>query len=93
MAKKSRRARRAVSRAKTSSLSQQQKASVASGTTSTDVRSAPLDVVPEQKAKPQSQGKSPDFSTEYHYVVSDLNRIGILAAALIAGLIALSFLL
>lgn len=92
MAKKSRRARRAMSRTKRNSLDQQQ-ASVASATTSTDAESATLDVIPEQKAKPQPSRKSPDFSTEYRYVVSDLNRIGILAAVLIAGLIALSFVL
>jgi len=32
-----------------------------------------------------------DLSEEYHYVVEDLARIGIIAAVLVAGLIALSF--
>jgi len=34
-----------------------------------------------------------DFREEYHYVLTDLKRIGILAAAMLAVLIALSFLL
>jgi len=37
--------------------------------------------------------KAPDFSQEYHYVVSDLKRVAILAAALILLLIVLSFVL
>lgn len=34
-----------------------------------------------------------DFRTEYHYVVSDLRRIGILAAAMLGGLVILSFII
>lgn len=34
-----------------------------------------------------------DFSEEYHYVISDLKRVGILAAALLMLLIVLSFVL
>ena len=34
-----------------------------------------------------------DFRKEYHYVVSDLQRIGLLAALMLGGLIVLSFLL
>jgi hypothetical protein len=37
--------------------------------------------------------KSLDFSEEYHYVISDLKRVGVLAAALILLLIVLSFVL
>ena len=92
MAKKSRRSRRTVSRAK-SSTANRQKAPAVTPIASKDVRSTTLDVVPTQQAKPQASRKTPDFSKEYHYVISDLNRIGILAAVLIAGLIALSLVL
>jgi len=34
-----------------------------------------------------------DFQKEYHYVVSDLQRIGLLAAAMLGGLLILSFVL
>lgn len=37
--------------------------------------------------------KKVDLATEYHYVVEDLSRIGIIAAILIGGLVILSFLL
>ncbi len=33
------------------------------------------------------------FADEYHYVVSDLQRIGILAAMMLGGLLVLSFVL
>lgn len=32
-----------------------------------------------------------DLAEEYHYVIEDLQRIGIIAAVLIAGLVVLSF--
>jgi hypothetical protein len=32
-----------------------------------------------------------DLAAEYHYVIEDLERIGIIAAILIAGLVVLSF--
>lgn len=34
-----------------------------------------------------------DFQQEYQYVVSDLGRIGLLAAAMLSGLVLLSFLI
>jgi hypothetical protein len=34
-----------------------------------------------------------DFRDEYHYVVSDLQRIGVLAALILGALVALSFVL
>lgn len=34
-----------------------------------------------------------DFQDEYHYVVKDLQRIGLLAAAMLGGLVMLSFIL
>ena len=46
---------------------------------------------PEVELAPQSQAL--DFAEEYHYVVSDLQRIGILAALMLGGLLALSFVL
>jgi hypothetical protein len=44
---------------------------------------------PEQ-ADPQ---EGADFGREYHYVVRDLERIGILAAIMLGGLVVLSFIL
>jgi len=43
--------------------------------------------------QPVSSRRWVDFSQEYHYVVSDLKRVGILAAALILLLVVLSFIL
>jgi len=37
--------------------------------------------------------KAVDFSTEYHYVLEDLKRIGILAAALLVLLIVLALII
>ena len=34
-----------------------------------------------------------DLTSEYHYVVRDLQRIGILAGVILGGLVALSFIL
>jgi hypothetical protein len=45
------------------------------------------------EAVASSGGRRTDFSTEYHYVIEDLKRIGIIAAILIAGLLTLSFFL
>jgi hypothetical protein len=39
------------------------------------------------------QSKALDFGQEYHYVVQDLQRIGILAAVMLGGLAILSFIL
>jgi hypothetical protein len=39
------------------------------------------------------QSKTLDFGQEYHYVVQDLQRIGILAAVMLGGLAILSFIL
>jgi hypothetical protein len=35
--------------------------------------------------------KQVDFSAEYHYVINDLRKMGILAVVMLAVLIALSF--
>ncbi len=34
-----------------------------------------------------------DLAAEYHYVISDLSQIAVIAAVLIAGLVGLSFIL
>jgi hypothetical protein len=49
----------------------------------------------EEVTVPESldNGDGPDFRREYHYVIKDLERIGILAAAMLGGLVALSFFL
>lgn len=39
------------------------------------------------------QPATTDFRTEYHYVVNDLRRIGVLAAAMLGGLVILSFII
>ena len=56
-------------------------------------------VQPQEIAKPtapvavtQASGDA-DLNSEYHYVVRDLQRIGILAGVILGGLIALSFIL
>ena len=41
----------------------------------------------------QSPKKQVDFASEYHYVIGDLRKMGILAAALFAVLIILSFII
>jgi hypothetical protein len=42
-----------------------------------------------QAAEPK-QKETLDFATEYHYVITDLKRIGVLAAVMMAVLIALN---
>jgi hypothetical protein len=50
--------------------------------------------VPEAPAKEiQQQSAETNFGEEYHYVVSDLRRIGILAAVMLGGLVLLSLIL
>ncbi|MHB1296286.1 MAG: hypothetical protein ACYC4R_15000 [Anaerolineae bacterium] len=45
-------------------------------------------VVPAVKQAPKAE--KVDFATEYHYVLADLRRVGILAAAMFATLIILA---
>jgi hypothetical protein len=47
----------------------------------------------EEAPKEPSQNKEKDFSEEYYYVVKDLQRIGLLAAAMLGGLVILSLVL
>ncbi|MBN1314327.1 MAG: hypothetical protein JXA42_02625 [Anaerolineales bacterium] len=57
------------------------------------------DIVESDKISIQVQAIEPkqketqDFATEYHYVIADLRRIGILAAVMMAVLIALNLIL
>ena len=48
-----------------------------------------------RSAQPQTSTPkgAPDFQKEYHYVFSDLRRVGTLAAVLLVALIILSFVL
>ena len=62
---------------------QQQRSSTASTLVQTEATVAPL---PEKPVAPAA----PDFQ-EYRYVITDLRRVGILAVAMFALLIALSF--
>jgi hypothetical protein len=39
------------------------------------------------------KSEEPDFADEYRYVMEDLRRIGILAAAMLGGLVALYFII
>jgi hypothetical protein len=45
------------------------------------------------KAANATPSEPVDLAVEYHYVIEDLKRIGIIAAGLIAGLVVLSFFL
>ena len=47
----------------------------------------------DRTAVAQSPKKQVDFASEYHYVIGDLRKMGILAAALFAVLIILSFII
>jgi len=44
-----------------------------------------------QPAEAAEEKQTVDLAAEYHYVIEDLQRIGIIAAILIAGLVVLSF--
>ena len=81
MAKKVRRARR-LSAAQTyqpSAESAESTASTASAATTT------------MQAPGRSSSRTVDFREEYPHILSDLQRIGILAAAILSGLVILSF--
>ena len=43
------------------------------------------------KTVEQASSREVDLAAEYHYVIEDLRRIGIIAAILIGALVALSF--
>ena len=86
MAKKSRRARRKGAQPR---LSKAQLLQPTDQETSRVVE-APA-VEPDRVSVPQPAVS--DFREEYRYVVKDLQRIGILAAAMLGGLVVLSFIL
>ena len=60
--------------------------------TQESVKQAPV-VAEVAVVKPTQESTATNFQEEYHYVVSDLQRIGILAAAMLGGLVILSFIL
>lgn len=45
------------------------------------------------REEPEQKPKTIDFQDEYFYVVSDLKKIGVLAAAMLGGLVILSVIL
>jgi len=49
--------------------------------------------VPAPKKPTAPRYRTVDFSKEYYYVISDLKRIGILAAAIMGLLVVLSFII
>jgi len=85
MAKKSRRSRRRSTTKKSRRTTQATKPQAASKAQPAETSAAPPTTARTRKAK------GVDFATEYAYVVSDLKRIAIIAAAMLAVLVGLSF--
>ena len=85
MAKKSRRVRRKGAKPRLSEAQLVRPTQQAIQETAPAVKAATVESVQQQ---PET-----DFREEYHYVVSDLQRIGLLAAAMLGGLLILSFVL
>ncbi|MCD6553790.1 MAG: hypothetical protein DRI52_00770 [Chloroflexi bacterium] len=86
MAKKSRRARKRRRQARP-------KAPTAARTPTAKAAAAPMPSVPAPKKPTAPRYRTVDFSKEYYYVISDLKRIGILAAAIMGLLVVLSFII
>ena len=84
MAKKSRRVRRKDSQSKLSEAQLVQP---------TQASQAAQPAVEKPAAETTARSSEVDFKVEYQYVVSDLKRLLILAAATFLGLVALSFVL
>jgi hypothetical protein len=84
MAKKSRRVRRKGTQPRLSKAQLVQPVQTAQETRPIE------EEVPVQQAERLT---ATDFQTEYHYVARDLQRIGFLAAAMLAGLVILAFVL
>ena len=82
MAKKSRRVRRKGTQPRLSEAQLVRPAEKA-------IKEAPAIV--EVAAPEAQQSPATDFEKEYRYVVKDLQRIGFLAAAILGGLVILSF--
>jgi hypothetical protein len=85
MTKKTRRVRRKGVKPRLSEAQLMQPTQKAVQETAPEVKVAAVETVQQQ---PET-----DFREEYHYVVSDLQRIGLLAAAMLGGLLILSFVL
>jgi hypothetical protein len=86
MAKKSRRVRKGVQ----PRLSEAQLAKPQEGPVEAESQRAKASVKPAKMTL--RQAAPTDFREEYHYVVRDLERIGILAAVILGGLVVLSLL-
>ena len=84
MAKKSRRVRRKGTQPK---LSQTQLAQPSQATLET------REVVEEPTEAPTTVSNEVNYEKEYHYVLTDLRRLVVLAAAILAGIIILSIVL
>ena len=84
MAKKSRRVRR---KGEVTRLSETQMAQP------TQVASVAPAVAPVPEAKPDKQTAEADLAQEYRYVVSDLKRLGLLAAAILGSMLILYIIL
>jgi hypothetical protein len=85
MTKKSRRIRRKGSRPRLSEAQLVRPTETAIQEASTEGEIGPIESAAPSKTK--------DFREEYQYVADDLKRIGILAAAMLGGLVILSFVL
>jgi hypothetical protein len=90
MTKKSRRVRRKGARPRLSDAQLMQPAAQQAAVVTKTPAMAPASPA---KAAPVPQAAALDFSQEYHYVVSDLQRIGVLAAVILGALVILSFIL
>jgi hypothetical protein len=86
MAKKSRRVRKGAQ----PRLSKAQLVKPQEGAVKAESRGAKASVKPAKMTL--KQAGTADFREEYHYVVRDLERIGILAAVILGGLVVLSLL-
>lgn len=89
MAKKSRRVRRKGTRARLS------KAQLVQPTKQKTPQAVEAPVVADARSpsEPAQRSAVLDFAEEYHYVVSDLQKIGVLAAVILGVLVILSLIL
>lgn len=90
MAKKSRRVRRRRSRP---SLSEAQLVQPAAQDAISAAEAPAVAPALRPKVEPTRQPAALDFRQEYQYVVSDLQRIGVLAAVILGALVTLSLVL
>ena len=52
---------------------------------------AAVQTQPQERTTAEVNGKTVDFSKEYHYVISDLRNMAMLAVVMLAVLVGLSF--